>query len=73
MPHNSLESLLQGVSHELSGDPSTEITSLSYDSRKVDGQGTLFAAFVGARFDGHRFIDEAVRRGASAVLVSEPV
>ncbi len=39
MPHNSLESLLQGVSHELSGDPSTEITSLSYDSRKVDGQG----------------------------------
>lgn len=73
MPHNSLESLLQGVSHELSGDPSTEITSLSYDSRKVDGQGTLFAAFVGARFDGHRFIDEAVRRGASAVPVSEPV
>lgn len=73
MPKRSLGDLLQFVPHELSGDPSIEISDLSYDSRKVDGPGTLFAAFVGARADGHCFIDEAVRRGAVAVLASKPI
>lgn len=73
MPKSSLGNLLRSVPHELSGDPNIEISSLSHDSRKVDGPGTLFAAFVGARADGHRFIGEAVRRGAVAVLVSKPV
>jgi hypothetical protein len=73
MPKSSLGDLLRSVPHKLSGNPGIEICDLSYDSRKIDGPGTLFAAFVGARVDGHCFIDEAVRRGAVAVLVSKPV
>lgn len=73
MPKSSLGDLLRSVPHKLSGNPGIEICDLSYDSRKIDGPGTLFAAFVGARADGHCFIDEAVRRGAVAVLVSKPV
>jgi UDP-N-acetylmuramoyl-L-alanyl-D-glutamate--2,6-diaminopimelate ligase len=73
MRKSNLGDLLRTVPHELSGDPSIEISDLSYDSRRVDGPGTLFAAFVGARADGHCFISEAVRRGAVAVLVSKPV
>ena len=37
------------------------------DSRRVR-PGDLFAALPGDQFDGHQFIDEAVRRGASSIL-----
>jgi UDP-N-acetylmuramoyl-L-alanyl-D-glutamate--2,6-diaminopimelate ligase len=45
-----------------------EITALAYDSRSV-GPGTLFFAVSGARSDGHEHAVEAVRRGASALVV----
>ena len=44
-------------------------TDVSTDSRSI-GKGALFIALVGSRFDGHRFIAEAARRGASAAVVS---
>jgi UDP-N-acetylmuramoyl-L-alanyl-D-glutamate--2,6-diaminopimelate ligase len=44
-----------------------EITGLDADSRKVR-PGTLFAAFCGSKADGRAFIDDAVVRGAAAVL-----
>jgi UDP-N-acetylmuramoyl-tripeptide--D-alanyl-D-alanine ligase len=34
--------------------------------------GQLFVALVGENFDGHDFIDSAVEKGASAVIVSRP-
>ncbi|MCX5800942.1 MAG: UDP-N-acetylmuramoyl-tripeptide--D-alanyl-D-alanine ligase [Candidatus Eisenbacteria bacterium] len=42
---------------------------ISVDSRTV-GEGELFVALRGNRFDGHDFIDEALSGGASAALVS---
>ncbi len=48
----------------------TEITHLTDDSREVR-PGAAFVAVKGARFDGHQFIPEAVRRGASAVIMEE--
>jgi UDP-N-acetylmuramoyl-L-alanyl-D-glutamate--2,6-diaminopimelate ligase len=45
-----------------------EIKALAYDSRSV-GPGTLFFAVSGARSDGHEHAVEAVRRGASALVV----
>lgn len=44
-----------------------EITGLTADSRAVE-PGYLFAAFPGAMTDGRRFIDDAIGRGAAAVL-----
>src|ERR1700694_271949 len=38
------------------------------DSREV-GQGGVFFALRGAELDGHRFVDDAIRRGAAAVVV----
>lgn len=46
---------------------SLNITGLTSDSREVR-PGFLFAAFPGAKLDGRAYIDEAVRRGAVAVL-----
>lgn len=54
------------------GDGGTTVTSLTSDSRRVR-PGALFAALRGVRGDGHRFVAEAVDRGASAVLVQEPM
>jgi UDP-N-acetylmuramoyl-L-alanyl-D-glutamate--2,6-diaminopimelate ligase len=48
-----------------------EIAGLALDSRRV-GPGFLFAAVPGARADGRRFIDDAVARGAVAVLTDDP-
>lgn len=42
------------------------------DSRKVE-PGSLFAAIVGERVDGHDYVAEAARSGAVAALVSRPV
>ena len=71
MPEKRLDQLLARLdAPEITGDAQVVVTSLTYDSRKVAGPGALFAAFEGANFDGHRFIGEAVGRGASVVLAA---
>jgi UDP-N-acetylmuramoyl-L-alanyl-D-glutamate--2,6-diaminopimelate ligase len=54
----------------MSGDPSTEVTSIEHDSRRVR-PGALFMAVRGLTNDGNTFIPDAVRKGASAVLTDE--
>jgi UDP-N-acetylmuramoyl-L-alanyl-D-glutamate--2,6-diaminopimelate ligase len=50
------------------GDLQTIISGLSYNSRQVK-EGDLFVAVQGTRWDGHQFIDDALRRGAHAIVV----
>jgi UDP-N-acetylmuramoyl-L-alanyl-D-glutamate--2,6-diaminopimelate ligase len=52
-------------------DQNTDVTSLAYDSRRV-GKGCVFFAIDGEKTDGHLFIEDAIRRGALAI-VSERV
>ncbi|MEE4212944.1 MAG: UDP-N-acetylmuramoyl-L-alanyl-D-glutamate--2,6-diaminopimelate ligase [Parvularcula sp.] len=47
--------------------PEVDITALTADSRAVK-PGTLFAALKGTHTDGRLYIDDAIRRGASAIL-----
>ena len=70
----NLTKLLQPLPEEwiiqcASGDP--DITSVACDSRKVS-EGTLFFAIKGMVSDGSKFIPEAIRNGASAVVSEEP-
>jgi UDP-N-acetylmuramoyl-L-alanyl-D-glutamate--2,6-diaminopimelate ligase len=51
------------------GDP--DIRGLTADSRTVK-PGFLFAALAGSKLDGRRFVDDAVARGAVAVLTDDP-
>ncbi|QES50549.1 UDP-N-acetylmuramoyl-tripeptide--D-alanyl-D-alanine ligase [Streptomyces venezuelae] len=54
-------------------DPSARVTGpVVYDSREVES-GSLFAAFLGERVDGHDFADRAIAAGATAVLATRPV
>ena len=48
------------------------IRSLEHDSRKV-GPGALFFCFAGARTDGHRYVQEAVDKGAVAVIAEHAI
>lgn len=48
------------------------VSSLTIDSRAVT-PGALFVALRGERTDGHRFVQQAVERGAVAVVVEEPM
>jgi UDP-N-acetylmuramoyl-L-alanyl-D-glutamate--2,6-diaminopimelate ligase len=48
-------------------DSDSEVTGFAIDHRKV-AAGSIFGAFKGAVFNGEDFIDEAVKRGAVAVV-----
>lgn len=66
-----LSELLKNLSVEtVVGETEKEISSLSYDSRKVEN-GSLFVALKGYSTDGHRFIIDAIGSGASAVAVED--
>ncbi len=47
----------------------TPVAGVSTDTRNLL-PGTLFVALRGPTFDGHRFLDDAFRRGAAAAMVA---
>ena len=49
---------------------STEILSVVTDSRKIE-PGCVFFALCGERFDGHAFVDSAVKSGAAGCVISK--
>jgi UDP-N-acetylmuramoyl-L-alanyl-D-glutamate--2,6-diaminopimelate ligase len=51
----------------LSGDPDVEIENVEYDSRLVK-ENSLFFAIKGFKQDGYDFADEAIDKGAVAVM-----
>lgn len=68
-----------GQLEQLWGEPATgplapeqaaqELTAISTDSRQL-AVGGLFVPLVGERFDGHRFLDQAIAAGSGAVVAS---
>jgi UDP-N-acetylmuramoyl-tripeptide--D-alanyl-D-alanine ligase len=56
----------------LAGDSASVIDGAAIDSRAVRG-GELFFAFAGEHTDGHRFVPDALARGAAAAMVQAPV
>lgn len=54
----------------IQGSLDVEITDVVYDSRKIE-KGTVFVCMVGAVTDGHRYIPDAVQKGAAAIIVEK--
>lgn len=53
----------------VTGDKNIEIRGIEHDSRKA-AEGTLFVCIEGFHVDGHKFIPQAVEKGAKAILTT---
>lgn len=73
-PVSSIKSLLKTLSIDIEeiGDLEEEIiiTGITNDSRKVS-KGDLFVAYNGIHDDGHKYIQQAVERGAKALITEK--
>ena len=66
-----LKDIIYGVDLDsIKGDTGVMIKSIEFDSRKVV-EGSLFVAIKGLNSDGHKFIDNAIKNGASAVIYND--
>jgi UDP-N-acetylmuramoyl-L-alanyl-D-glutamate--2,6-diaminopimelate ligase len=63
----NLGTLSRALNGVLLGDQTLFVSDVTHDSRQAR-EGTLFAAIKGATVDGHRFIDDVMRRGAAGVI-----
>ena len=62
----TLNELITGLQYEvLKGSTSCALAGITADSRKVQ-PGWAFVAIRGEKIDGHTFIAQALRQGASA-------
>lgn len=69
----TFNALLQGLPVlGRSGEGSVRISSLVTDSRRIL-PGSLFFALPGLRVAGHAFLDDAIARGAAAIISGESV
>ena len=57
---------------EMTGSADVDVIGVAYDSRKVK-QGDVFIAVKGEKVDGHSFINDAIKKGASAVVYEKAV
>ena len=68
-----LKLLLSRVDTRLIRGPvDVEITAICYDSRQAKA-GSLFVALRGEHADGHQYVNQAIARGAVAVMVEQPL
>lgn len=68
-----LSHLLERLEYQVvQGDADLEITTLANDSRKVV-EGSAFVCISGAVVDGHEFIADVVKKGATVVVVEKEV
>ena len=66
-----LEAIVEKIPSALQqGSWAVEIDDITDDSRKVK-EGSLFICIKGMETDGHKYIKEAVEKGAAALLINE--
>ena len=68
-----LTKLLENVDYELvKGSLDVDVTDVKDDSRKVE-EGDLYIAKVGTTSNSHKFIPDAIKKGAKAVVIEQDV
>ena len=71
MERLAMKEVIRAVRGELiCGSQRGEISGVSIDSRTIK-KGEIFFALKGEKFDGHDFLQEAIEKGAKAVVVSK--
>ncbi|MFD1851066.1 UDP-N-acetylmuramoyl-L-alanyl-D-glutamate--2,6-diaminopimelate ligase [Oceanobacillus bengalensis] len=68
-----LTTVLKNVQFEhLKGNLDINIPTIAYDSREIR-EGSMFVAITGFTVDGHVFIDKAIEKGASVIVLEKDV
>lgn len=67
----SIATMIQ-IENDLSRYGEVQIKGVSIDSRNIE-KGNLFVPFKGEKVDGHRYVEDAISRGASAALWQKDV
>ncbi|MGN0517970.1 MAG: UDP-N-acetylmuramoyl-L-alanyl-D-glutamate--2,6-diaminopimelate ligase [Acutalibacteraceae bacterium] len=68
-----LSELLEKLDYTVvNGDENIDINNLIYDSRKV-GKGDVFVCLKGFNSDGHNYAQQAIEKGAAAVVISDDI
>lgn len=67
-----LSELIAGLKCRVYNFKDVHIESLEFDSRKVK-PGSLFIALRGSKYNGHNFIKQVEKQGASAIVVQDVV
>ncbi len=70
----TLEEILKATGGSLLyGESSSyKFSDISTDSRKI-GENSVFIALMGERFDGHDFLEDALKRGARCLIVDKNI
>lgn len=66
------EILKDYTTKEISGNLNIEISAINHDSRKVYENNT-FVAIKGYNLNGHKFIDEAIEKGAKCIVYMDEI
>ncbi|MFQ3549840.1 MAG: UDP-N-acetylmuramoyl-L-alanyl-D-glutamate--2,6-diaminopimelate ligase [Armatimonadota bacterium] len=65
--------LIDNISdYQMINNNNVEINGIAFDSREVQN-GNLFIAISGGSFDGHNYISEAIKKGASAIVAEKNI
>ncbi|HHV26846.1 MAG TPA: UDP-N-acetylmuramoyl-L-alanyl-D-glutamate--2,6-diaminopimelate ligase [Tissierellia bacterium] len=68
-----IKNIIKGLEVEkIYGSLEKDIKGISYDSRKV-GSNYVFVAIEGFESDGHKYIDQAIEKGATALVVTKDI
>lgn len=63
----SVGEVAEAINAKLSGNSEKIVTDVTHDSRQA-GEGTLFVAVRGLTMDGHKFVEDVMRRGAVGII-----
>jgi UDP-N-acetylmuramyl-tripeptide synthetase len=63
----TLAQLAESIGAQLTGPVETLVNDVTHDSRQARS-GMLFVAIKGLTMDGHRFVDDVMRRGAAGII-----
>jgi UDP-N-acetylmuramoyl-L-alanyl-D-glutamate--2,6-diaminopimelate ligase len=63
----NIGTVAQALNAQVFGHIGAVVTDVTHDSRQAR-EGTLFVAIRGATMDGHRFVEDVMRRGAAGII-----
>ena len=66
-PKINAKEVAEKLNADIFGDSDTIISDVTHDSRQAK-EGTLFVAIEGLTMDGHRFVEDVMRRNAAGVI-----